>query len=607
MTDHAEIRKRVASLRERMTELNLDGFIVPRADVHQGEEVPASEERLTFISGFTGSAGSAVILNDKAALFVDGRYTLQAKLQTPEDCFEQVDLVERPPAEWLKAVVSSGQKIAYDPWLHTKSQVDALNRACKDRDAECLSVDKNPIDHVWESRPDKVSTDVFVHPLNLAGQECAKKIEVVGEVLEQNGADLVVLSLPDSIAWLLNIRAADLRSTPVALSFAVVKKGGSLLWFIDERRLSQAVKEHLPISVSIHDPNSFEAELRALKGAWQLDATSAPFQFFSIAEKNGCEVVTGPDPIIALKAVKNSVELNGMRAAHDRDGVAVCRFINWLNQEATERAESNEPVTELEAIQKLLDLRTDVKGFHSTSFDTICGSGANGAIVHYRANEESNRSIQEGDLVLVDSGGQYLDGTTDITRVVVIGEPSVDMKKHYTLVLKGHLALHAAVFPKGTSGQEIDCLARQYLWQEGLDYDHGTGHGVGAFLSVHEGPARIAKARVPLVALKPGMVLSNEPGYYKAGEYGIRIENLEIVVSRPDLDNDGREMMGFETLTFVPYEKRLIELGLLTSGEIEAIDRYHQEVWDKVSPGVNGDDLEWLKVQTQPLNKSLGE
>jgi Xaa-Pro aminopeptidase len=604
MTDHSEIRKRVASLRNKLAELNLDGFVVPRADVHQGEEVSASEERLTFISGFTGSAGSAVVLQDRASLFVDGRYTLQAKLQTPADCFEQVDLVETPPTAWLKSVVEQGTKIAFDPWLHTKAQVDSFKTACSDKGAELLAVDGNPIDQVWDEQPAKIATSVFVHPVERAGLESLRKIELITEVLEENSADLVVLSLPDSIAWLLNVRASDLRSTPVALSFVVVKKDGVLMWFIDEHRLSDEVKKHLPDSLTVCDPDNFETVLSSQNSVWQLDATSAPFQLFNLAEQNGNEVITAPDPVIALKAVKNSVELGGMRAAHDRDGVAVSRFVKWLSEEALGRASSNDPVTELTAIQKLLEFRDEVKGFHSTSFDTICGSGSNGAIVHYRASEESNRSIQEGDLVLVDSGGQYLDGTTDITRVVVIGEPSADMKKHYTLVLKGHLALHAAVFPKGTSGQEIDCLARQYLWQEGLDYDHGTGHGVGAFLSVHEGPARIAKARGPLVALTPGMVLSNEPGYYKAGEYGIRIENLEIVTARPDLGNDAREMMGFETLTFVPYEKRLIDVALLTSTEIKAIDLYHQEVWGKVSPGLSGGDLEWLKDQTQPLNKN---
>ena len=375
-----------------------------------------------------------------------------------------------------------------------------------------------------------------------------------------------------------------------------------MTWFIDGERLSDEVRDHLPDTVSVLGPDQLQSTLVELGGRWQLDASSAPSQLFRLANDNSCDVVVAPDPVIAMKATKNRVELEGMRAAHIRDGAAVCRFVEWLSEEGTDRATSNNPITELEAIEKFLGLRREVEGFHSTSFDTICGSGDNGAIVHYRANEASNRAVQDGELVLVDSGGQYLDGTTDITRVIAIGDPSKAMKRHYTLVLKGHLALHAAVFPKGTSGQEIDCLARQYLWQEGLDYDHGTGHGVGAFLNVHEGPARIAKARGALVPLEPGMVLSNEPGFYKAGEYGIRIENLEIVVPRSDLNQDGRELYGFETLTFAPYEPKLIDTELLTTAETEAINLYHREVWEKVSPSLDETTKTWLAEQTKPLN-----
>ncbi|HTH18002.1 MAG TPA: aminopeptidase P family protein [Magnetospirillum sp.] len=592
--------QRLDDLRAELARRGLAGFIVPRADEHQGEYVAPSAQRLAWLTGFTGSAGTAVVLRERAAVFVDGRYTIQVRQEVDTGRFEPLHLVDQPPSRWLAEQLKAGDRLGYDPWLHTAEQVDTLERAIERVGATLAVCDSNPLDAVWHDRPAPPRAPVLPHPQDFAGRSSTEKRGDVAELLRADRFDAAVLTDPSSIAWLLNIRGGDVAYTPLPLSFAILHADGSVDLFIEPAKLSGGVPDHLGEQVRVAPPAEFPKALDRLAGKRvRVDPATGAAAIFDRLGKAGAKVERGADPCALPKACKNPVELNGMHAAHRRDGVAVVRFLAWLSVqfEQDERAE----VDELGAAARLEAFRAEGRHFRGLSFPTIAGSGAHGAIVHYRSTSASNRVLRPGELFLLDSGAQYLDGTTDITRTIAIGCPSPEQRQRFTLVLKGHIALARAVFPAGTTGSQLDVLARQFLWQAGLDYDHGTGHGVGAFLSVHEGPQRISKVGTGAVALKPGMVLSNEPGYYKAEAYGIRIENLVVVASRLTPPGGERELMGFDTLTLVPFDRALIDTSLLDAAEREWIDAYHAQVVETLSLSLEGDALAWLVRAAAPL------
>ena len=590
---------RIHRLRRELSGRELDGFIVPRSDEHQGEYVAAGSERLAWISGFTGSAGLAVILADRAAVFADGRYTLQARVEVDEALFECRHLTEEPATEWIAENLNSGDKLAYDPWLMTPEQVRRYGAACKRAGAELVAVETNPVDAVWNDRPPPPSAPVSELDMVYAGEASADKRRRIAADLAEAEIAAAVLTAPDSIAWLLNIRGGDVPFTPFALSFAVLHADAAVDWFVDKRKLVDNLGQTLGNEVSVRTvPELGEAldELGAAKKLVRVEAASVPAWIINRLEAAGSRFDRGADPCQLPKAKKNTCQIEGMRNAHLRDGAAVVTFLAWL-----EAAVPGGGITEMAASDHLEALRRDNDLFQGLSFPTIAGSGPNGAIVHYRVTPETDRALSAGELFLVDSGAQYLDGTTDITRTVAIGEPTTDMRRHWTLVLKGHISLARARFPKGTTGSQLDVLARQPLWAEGLDFDHGTGHGVGSYLSVHEGPHRISKAP-NRIALEPGMVVSNEPGFYKIGAYGIRIENL-VCVQEMDRPPGGEiDVMGFETLTLAPFDRRLVDLALLSAHEIAWVDAYHKRVRDMVSPLVDDAVSEWLAAATAPLD-----
>jgi len=602
-----ETPMRLADLREELARRGLDGVLVPRADAHQGEFVPPHAQRLAWLSGFTGSAGLAAVLSDRAALFVDGRYTLQAAQELDTDLIAPINLGETRPRDWLAEALPAGARLGYDPWLHTPDDLSALTRGLALSGVALVAESDNPVDAVWPGRPPPPIAPVVPHPLRYTGREAEDKRGEVAEALAREGVESAVLTLPDSIAWLLNVRGGDIPHTPVALSFAVVHRDASVNWFVDARKLTPAARDALGAGVYLRPPGDFRAALLALGHGGQavlLDPQSAPAVIAADIAGVGGTVRHGPDPVQALKARKTAVELDGARAAQRRDGAAVARFLAWLSEEATRRATTKSPVSEMEAARTLAGLRAADPMFRDLSFETIAGAGPNGAIVHYRVDEASNRGLDLGELFLCDSGGQYLDGTTDITRTVAIGPPAQALCARYTRVLKGHLALAMARFPEGTTGSQIDALARKPLWEVGLDYDHGTGHGVGSYLGVHEGPQRISK-RPSSVALAPGMICSNEPGYYAAGAYGIRIETLVAVVDPGDGlgDDDGRRMLGFETLTLAPYCRALIDRALLTPAEEAWIDAYHARVYESLAPLLDAASRTWLAAETAALGR----
>jgi Xaa-Pro aminopeptidase len=587
--------ERVAALRAELARRGLDGFLVPRADAHQGEYVPANAERLLWLTGFSGSAGQAVVLREAAAIFVDGRYTLQAEREVDTTIFEPRHLIEQPASAWIGEKLKGG-KLGYDPWLHTADQVARLERDLARSGTQLVPAEPNPLDTVWADRPGSPLAPVEPHDKAFAGESSSdKRAKIAGE-LRRQGAQAAVLTLPDSIAWLLNVRGGDVPRTPLPLSFALIDDEGQVDWFVDPRKLPEGLAAHLGSGVRLHAPDAFADSLAALEGRTVVvdPATAAQWIFARLAEAKA-EVVRADDPCLLPKACKNPTELAGARAAHRRDGAALVRFLAWLNEAAPKGG-----VTELAASDRLYDLRAEGELFRDLSFDTIAGSGPHGAVIHYRVTPETNRELQAGELFLLDSGGQYLDGTTDVTRTIAIGEPSDEMRRRFTLVLKGHIAIATARFPEGTSGSQLDSLARRPLWDEGLDFDHGTGHGVGSYLSVHEGPQRISK--VPnRVALKPGMIVSNEPGYYKPKAYGIRIENLVAVQPADPLPSDERKMLGFETLTLVPLDRNLIDRSLLTEAEAAWVDAYHARVRRDLAPMLAGAEKAWLERATAPL------
>jgi Xaa-Pro aminopeptidase len=590
---------RLALLRAELARQGLAGLVVPRTDEHQGEYVPPRAQRLAWISGFTGSAGLAVVLADQAAVFVDGRYTMQARAQVDPALYRCCGLAEEPPEAWIEAKLPKGGRLGLDPWLHSKEQVQRLRAAAERAGGSVVLVGENPVDAVWADQPAAPLAAVRPHPAEFAGQSSLDKRAALAGQLAERRLDLAVLTLPDSIAWLLNVRGSDVEHTPFPLSFALLAADGGVTWFVAAAKLLPETRVALDPGVILRAPEDFGPALDALAGRRVLvDPASAPAWVFERLAAAGARPVEGDDPCQLPKAAKNPVEQAGSRAAHRRDGVAVSRFLAWFQAQ-----QGRADLTELECSDRLEALRREGNLFQDLSFDTIAGSGPNGAVVHYRATPESNRVLRPGEIMVLDSGAQYLDGTTDITRTLAFGAPGREQRDRYTRVLQGHIQLALTRFPAGTSGSQLDAIARRPLWLAGLDYDHGTGHGVGSYLSVHEGPQRISK-HPNRVALLPGMILSNEPGYYKNGAYGIRIENLVLVVESPPAPGaaaEERPMLGFDTITRAPIEKCLIEKALLTAEEIAWLDAYHALVEYELGPSLSGEERAWLAEACRPL------
>ncbi|MGN6461739.1 MAG: aminopeptidase P family protein [Pseudolabrys sp.] len=595
----AQVAPRVAALRAELQRRGVDGFIVPRADRQQNEYVAPSDERLAWLTGFTGSAGAAIVLLDRAALFVDGRYQVQAPEQTDIGVFEIAHLVEQPPSQWLRTHLRNGAKLGYDPWLHTSEAVDALGKACAAVGASLVPLDSNPIDSVWADRPAEPSGAVHLHDLRYAGESAADKLTRLRKTLAELRIDTLVMSDPHNVAWTFNIRGSDVAHTPLPLAFALVPANGRPTLYVAAGKLDNRTRAALEDLADVREPASFLADLDALKGrAVQLDRGTGADALTRRLEAADADVSRAADPVTAMKAVKNDTEIAGSRTAHHRDGAALVRFLAWFDREAPRGQ-----LTEIDAVAALESFRRETGVLKDVSFPTISGAGPNGAIVHYRVTNATNRKIGLNELFLIDSGAQYEDGTTDVTRTIVVGTPSAEMRDRFTRVLRGHIGIATAVFPRGTTGAQLDTLARLPLWQAGLDFDHGTGHGVGSYLSVHEGPARISK--LGTVPLERGMILSNEPGYYKTGAYGIRIENLVLVVAGPQPAGAEKTLDAFETLTLAPIDRRLIDPAMLSAGEREWIDRYHARVRDTLSPQVDADTRAWLAAATEPLGHNL--
>ncbi len=587
---------RLKALRDELARRRLDGFVVPLTDEHMSEYVGAYAQRLAWLTGFQGSAGSAVVLPAEAAIFVDGRYTLQVREQVDEKHWSYQSVPQTSTAQWLEAHAPDGGRIGYDPWLHTRPWVAAAKKALATKGAELVAVDANPVDAVWPDRPAPSTARLVVQPDDLTGKSSAAKRAEIADWLTDRKADSAILSALDSIAWAFNIRGQDVDRTPVALAYAIVHADATADLYVAPDKIDDSVRAHLGNGVRLYARNEFEAALKAMNGKKvAVDPERAVAAVFEALSVGGAELIEERDPVVLPKAIKNEVEIAGHKAAQARDGAALSRFLHWISVEAP-----SGQLDELIAQDRLRAFRAEGGLLKDLSFDTISGAGPNGAVVHYRASEETNRKLEPGSLYLVDSGGQYQDGTTDVTRTLAIGKPTAEMRDRYTRVLRGHLAVARAIFPKGTRGGQLDILARQYLWSAGLDYAHGTGHGVGAYLSVHEGPQRIASFGGGDEPLQPGMILSNEPGYYKTGEYGIRVENLILTVER-DVEGAEKDMLGFETLTFAPYERGLIDVAMLSVEEIDQVNAYHARVCEIVGPQLTGDAREWLIRATAPL------
>ncbi len=594
---------RLAALREQLKADRLDGFVVPLTDEHMSEYVGTYAQRLAWLTGFQGSAGAAVVLPEEAAIFTDGRYTLQVREQVDGQHWSYQSIPETSVADWLKAHAAEGGRIGYDPWLHTKEWVKRARAALADKGAELVPVGRNPIDAVWADKPEPSRARLIVHPDDYAGKSAAAKRQEMADRLKEEKADAAVLAALDSIAWTFNVRGADVEHTPVALSFAVVHADGTADLFVTSEKIGDDVRQHLGNGVRVHERLEFETYLSKLGGKRVIvDPERSVAAIFEALESGGAKVLAKRDPAVLPKAIKNESEIAGHKAAQARDGAALVRFLHWLSVEAPKGG-----VDELAAAAKLHELRQQGGDLRDLSFDTISGAGPNGAIVHYRVNEETNRPLEMDSIYLVDSGGQYPDGTTDVTRTIVVGTPTAEMRDRFTRVLKGHIAVAAALFPDGTRGSQLDTFARQYLWRAGLDYAHGTGHGVGSFLAVHEGPQRISPAGSSQAGgdepLRAGMILSNEPGYYKTGEYGIRIENLVLVEER-EVKGAEKKVLGFETLTFAPIDRALIEAAMLSGEEQDWVDNYHAQVLRIVGPRVDGDTKMWLEAACAPLERS---
>ncbi len=594
-SERGQSAARVAALRAELKRSGLDGFVVPRADRQQNEYLPASEERLSWLTGFTGSAGAAVILMDRAAIFVDGRYTVQAEAQVDGTIFGIEHLVERPLDQWVEQNLNRGAKVGYDPWLHTSDQAEKLRKACAAAGAELVAVDSNPIDALWRDRPAPPTGAVTLRDLKLAGESAADKFKRIRAEMARLRADALLVSDPQNVAWAFNIRGADVAHTPLALAYALIPLQGRPALYVDGGKLDNNVRHTLEEIADVRSMDDLVRDLGKLADKTiRLDQASAADAFMRLLTDKGTKPQRGADPIALMKATKNHAEIVGSRAAHRRDGVAVVRFLAWLDKEAP-----SGKLTEIDAVAALESFRRETGALKDISFPTIAGAGPNGAIVHYRVTRASNRTIKKNELFLIDSGAQYEDGTTDITRTIIVGEPSEEMRDRFTRVLKGHIAIATAIFPENTSGAQLDPLARTALWQAGLDFDHGTGHGVGSYLSVHEGPARISK--LGTVALRRGMILSNEPGYYKTAAYGIRIENLVLVIAAPEPVAAEKPLNAFETLTLAPIDRRLIETGMLSPKERAWLNSYHERVHEVLGPLVDAPTRSWLSAATGPL------
>ncbi|AIJ68937.1 aminopeptidase P family protein [Brucella suis] len=599
-TNPANGAPRVEKLRKKMAELGLDGFLVPRADEHQGEYVPPHAQRLGWLTGFTGSAGAALVLKNSAYIFVDGRYELQVRAQTDGKVFSYESLVSNPPASWL-AENGKGLTIGFDPWLHTIYEAEALRNALEKQGGQLIPVETNLVDAVWDDQPEAPAAEVTIQPARFSGHEAKDKISEMKAAVAASGASATVLTDPSSVAWVFNIRGKDVSNTPLPLSFAIIPAQGEPELFIDERKLAIEPRAYLTQLAKLSAPADLEGHLdaRAARGeAILLDPVLAAEKLRLIVTSAGGSVIEGKDPARIPRAIKNKAELDGSRAAHERDGVAMVNFLSWID------AQKPGTIDEISAAKKLEESRANAgrdfqMPLEDISFDTISGAGPNGAIIHYRVNTDTNRTLQDGELYLVDSGAQYRDGTTDITRTVPIGRIDPETVKAFTLVLKGVIAITTARFPKGTRGQDIDILARIALWKHGFDYAHGTGHGVGSYLSVHEGPQSISRKGAQ--ELLPGMILSNEPGYYKPGAFGIRIENLIIVTEPEVLPGGDIPMMGFETLTFCPIDRRLVDKALLTQEELDWLNTYHAKVRAKLSGHLGDAERKWLEAATAPF------
>lgn len=591
---------RIARLRAELARRDLGGFVVPRADEHQSEYVPESAERLAWLTGFTGSAGTAVVLLHKAALIVDGRYVLQAPNQVDTSVITPVPLAEASMEAWIEANLPPEAVLAYDPWLHTPSGLDKLARAAALAGGRIEPVDINLVDLIWIDRPPPPRASVRPHPLHYAGEPGEAKLGRVRDTLAKAKIDALVVSDPHNLAWTFNIRGGDVAHTPLALGYALIPVRGRPTVFLDEAKVTNEAGAALGAVADLGLPQDMPGALDRLgheRAKVRIDAATGAVALVRRIEAAGGTADVGPDPVTLMKAVKNEAEITGARAAHLRDGAAVTRFLAWLAREAPSGA-----LTEIDAVEALERFRTGTGLLKDISFPSIAGAGPDSAIVHYRVTRSSNRRIAPGEIFLIDSGGQYEDGTTDITRTVVVGEPTPEMRDRFTRVLKGHIAIARAVFPRGTSGAQVDAFARLPLWQAGLDFDHGTGHGVGSYLSVHEGPQRLSK--LGPTPLEPGMILSNEPGYYKAGAYGIRIENL-ILVERRDIPGAEREMLGFETLTLAPIDQSLVDPALMTAEETAWLDAYHARVREILSPQLDEETRSWLAQATRPVADAL--
>lgn len=588
---------RLADLRKELKRRGLDGFVVPRADEHQGEYVPRRAQRLGWLTGFSGSAGLAIVLADRAAIFVDGRYTLAVRDQVDTGAFVPHQVPEQSPEQWIADNLPKGGRLGFDPWLQTIDGQERFARACQRAGGSFVPVESNPVDAVWKGRPPAPLAPVVPQPLEFAGEASDSKRARIAQAIASKGADVALITAPDSIAWLLNVRGGDVPRTPFPLGFALLHADGHVDLYMDRRKITDGTAAWLGNAVTLAPPGELGSALETLGKTGRrvlVESATAPYWAATRLQQAGATLVRDADPVALPKACKNEVEMEGVRRAHHRDGIAMSRFLGWLAA-----ASRSGRLREIEVSDRLQALRAETGKLRDLSFDTISGAGPNGAIVHYRATPASERTLEPGSLYLVDSGGQYRDGTTDITRTVAIGTPSPEMRDRFTRVLKGHIALAMARFPAGTTGSQLDVLARYALWQAGLDYDHGTGHGVGAYLSVHEGPHRISKMPNS-VALQPGMIVSNEPGYYKAGAYGIRIENL-VAVKEASIAGADRRYLEFETLTLAPIDLACVESALLTDPERQWLNAYHARVREAVSAGLDEASRGWLDEATRAI------
>jgi Xaa-Pro aminopeptidase len=594
---------RLNAFRGELTRRSLDGFVVPLTDEHMSEYVGDYARRLAWLTAFEGSSGTAVVLSTAAAIFVDGRYTLQVREQVDERYWSYQSVPDVSVAEWLMEHAFAGARIGYDPWVHTKGWVAATRSALEERGAKLVAVDSNPVDAIWSDRPRPSEEKMAAHSQDVAGQSADAKRRTLTDWLAANDADAVILSALDSVAWMFNVRGRDVAHTPVVLAYALVHIDGSADFFVAPEKVTAVVREYFGATVRLRPRETITSYLRTLANKTvAVDPERAVVAIFEALAAAGAKVLEVRDPVVLLKATKNATEIAGHKAAQVRDGAALSRFLYWFSMEAPKGV-----LTEMSAAARLQECREATGRLRDLSFATIAGFGPNSAIVHYGVTARTNRAIVLGSLFLVDSGGQYLDGTTDVTRTVAVGIPTHEMRDRFTRVLKGHIALARAVFPVGTRGGQLDMLARSSLWDVGLDYAHGTGHGVGSYLCVHEGPQRIIHPQAPVGGgeepLRPGMILSNEPGYYKSGEFGIRIENLMLVVRRA-MPGAEREMLGFETLTFAPIDRSLIDVSLLCADEREWVDAYHAAVARVVGPQLEGAEQAWLLQVTRPLESS---